>query len=155
DRAPPTRHPCRRGRARGRADTCRGAPPPRAEPAWRPRGDPRRSRRARSTSGGERPIQDVRPKGCNPTMRDPVVLALVALAGAILALWLAAALRGWRGSRRAKRRAERAGAGEDRAAVLLARAGFAIVARQAATTWAPLVDGEPQETALRADYLVE
>jgi hypothetical protein len=88
-------------------------------------------------------------------MRDPLVLAAVALAGAILALWLAAVLRGWRGSRRAKRRAQRAGAGEDRAAVLLARAGFAIVARQAATTWAPLVDGEPQETALRADYLVE
>jgi hypothetical protein len=88
-------------------------------------------------------------------MRDPVVLAVVALVGALVALWVAAALRRWRGSRRAKRRAERAGAGEDRAAALLTRAGFAIVARQATTTWAPLVDGEPQETALRADYLVE
>jgi hypothetical protein len=87
-------------------------------------------------------------------MREPLVLVAVALAGALLALWLAAALRRWRGSRRARIRAERAGAGEDRAAVLLARAGFAIVARQATTTWAPLLDGEPQDTPLRADYLV-
>jgi hypothetical protein len=38
---------------------------------------------------------------------------------------------------------------------MLKRAGFRIVARQARTWWAPLVDGEPHETELRADYLVE
>jgi hypothetical protein len=83
------------------------------------------------------------------------VLAVVALAGALLALVLARLVRGWRGSWRARRRAARAGAGEDRAAALLRGAGFRIVARQARTWWAPVIDGEPQETELRADYLVE
>ena len=83
------------------------------------------------------------------------VLAIVALAGALLALMLARLVRSWRGSWRARRRAARAGAGEDDAAALLRRAGFRIVARQARTRWAPIVDGEPLETELRADYLVE
>jgi len=83
------------------------------------------------------------------------VLAIVALAGALLALVLARLARGWRGSRRAKRRARRAIAGEGDAAILLRRAGFRIVASQARTLWAPLIDGEPYETELRADYLVE
>lgn len=83
------------------------------------------------------------------------VLAIVALAGALLALMLARMVRGWRGSWRARRRAARAGAGEEDAVALLLRAGFRIVARQARTRWAPLVDGEPIETELRADYLVE
>lgn len=83
------------------------------------------------------------------------VLAIVALAGALLALMLARIVRGWRGSWRARRRAARAGAGEDDAAELLRCAGFRIVARQARTRWAPVVDGEPLETELRADYLVE
>jgi len=82
-------------------------------------------------------------------------LAVVALAGALLALVLARLARGWRGSRRAKRRAIRATAGEGEAAVLLRRAGFRIVAIQARTSWVPLIDGEPHETELRADYLVE
>jgi Holliday junction resolvase-like predicted endonuclease len=81
--------------------------------------------------------------------------AIVALAAAIVALWLASALRRWRGSFRARRRAKRAGAGEDRAAGMLEAAGFRIVARQARIEWAPLVDGEPFATELRADYLVE
>jgi hypothetical protein len=38
---------------------------------------------------------------------------------------------------------------------LLRGAGFRIVARQARTRWVPVVDGEPHETELRADYLVE
>src|SRR5436190_4771114 len=38
---------------------------------------------------------------------------------------------------------------------MLQRAGFRIVARQARTWWSPLLDGEPQEIELRADYLVE
>jgi hypothetical protein len=83
------------------------------------------------------------------------VLAIVALVGALLALVLARRARRWRGSWRARRRAARAGAGEDAAAALLRRAGFRIVARQARTWWTPLIDGEPHETELRADYLVE
>ena len=82
-------------------------------------------------------------------------LAVVAVVAAILALWIASVLRRWRGSARAKRRAARAGAGEDRAAALLEDAGFRVVARQARVAWAPLVDGEPLVTELRADYLVE
>lgn len=82
-------------------------------------------------------------------------LAIAVLAGALLALVLARVLRGWRGSWRARRRAARAGAGEDAAAVLLQRAGFRIVAEQARTWWAPRIDGAPQRTELRADYLVE
>ena len=83
------------------------------------------------------------------------VAAVVALAGALVALVLARWVRGWRGSWRARRRAARAGAGEDRAVALLRGAGFRIVARQARTWWTPVVDGEPHQTELRADYLVE
>jgi hypothetical protein len=82
-------------------------------------------------------------------------LLVAAAAIALATLWLASALRRWRGSWRARRRAARAGAGEDRAAVLLVAAGFRIVERQARTSWAPLIDGEPHATELRADYLVE
>jgi Holliday junction resolvase-like predicted endonuclease len=81
--------------------------------------------------------------------------AIVAIAAAIVALWLASVIRRWRGSLRARRRAARAGAGEDRAAGMLEAAGFRIVARQARIEWVPLVDGEPFATELRADYLVE
>jgi Holliday junction resolvase-like predicted endonuclease len=87
-----------------------------------------------------------------------LVLALLAaavLAGALVALVLGRITRRWKGSHRAKVRAERAGAGEDIAADMLRDAGFTIVARQARTWWAPLIDGEPQEIELRADYLVE
>lgn len=83
------------------------------------------------------------------------MLLAVALAGALVALVLARWMRAWSGSWRAKRRAWRAGEGEDDAATMLRRAGFRIVARQARTWWAPVVDGEPHETELRADYLVE
>jgi Holliday junction resolvase-like predicted endonuclease len=83
-------------------------------------------------------------------------LVLVAmLAGALVALVLARWLRGWRGTWRAKRRAGRSLAGEDDAGMMLRRAGYRIVARQARCWWAPIVDGEPHETELRADYLVE
>ena len=83
------------------------------------------------------------------------VLAIVALAGALVALVLARLFRRWRGSWRARRRAARSLAGEDAAAVMLRRAGFRIVAVQARTWWTPLIDGEPHDTELRADYLVE
>ncbi|MBA3463367.1 MAG: hypothetical protein H0T46_25655 [Deltaproteobacteria bacterium] len=83
------------------------------------------------------------------------VLAIAVLAGALVALVLARWLREWRGSRRAKVRAARAIAGECGAVQLLRDAGFTIVASQARTWWSPLVDGEPHELELRADYLVE
>jgi hypothetical protein len=68
---------------------------------------------------------------------SPLALAaLVALVAAVVALWLAARLRRWRGSMRARRRAARAGAGEERAAALLEAAGFRIIARQARVAWA-------------------
>ncbi len=82
-------------------------------------------------------------------------LAIVALAAALVALVLARLVRSWLGSWRARRRAARAGAGEHDGAALLRRAGFRIVATQPRTWWAPLIDGEPHETELRADYLVE
>lgn len=87
--------------------------------------------------------------------RDTLVLAAAVLVGVLLALVLGRWMRGWRGTHRAKVRAARAGAGEDGAAVLLRAAGFTIVARQVRTWWTPLVDGEPHEIELRADYLVE
>ena len=87
--------------------------------------------------------------------RDSLVLVLAVLVGALVALVFARLMRRWRGSRRAVRRAARAGAGEQDAAMMLRTAGFRIVASQARTWWAPLLDGEPQETELRADYLVE
>lgn len=82
-------------------------------------------------------------------------LIVVAVLAAFVALWLAARIRRWRATLRAKRRAARAGAGEDLAAEILHSAGYQIVERQARTTWIPLIDGEPCELELRADYLVE
>ncbi len=86
---------------------------------------------------------------------ETLLLATAVLGGALVALVLGRLVRGWRGSWRARVRAARAGAGEDDAADMLREAGFRIVARQPRTWWAPLVDGEPHETELRADYLVE
>ena len=87
--------------------------------------------------------------------RESVFLLVALLGGALVALVVGRWLRAWRGTWRAKRRARRAGNGEEDAAVMLRRAGFTIVARQARTWWTPTVDGEPVETELRADYLVE
>ncbi|MGE0547702.1 MAG: hypothetical protein AB7O24_27520 [Kofleriaceae bacterium] len=88
-------------------------------------------------------------------MTDASWLAIAALIGALIALVVVRRGRQWRGSWRARRRAARAGEGEDAAAALLRGAGFRIVARQARTWWCPEVDGEAYETELRADYLVE
>jgi hypothetical protein len=87
--------------------------------------------------------------------RGSLWLLVAWLAGMLVALVVARWLRGWRGSARARRRSARAMAGEAGAAELLRRAGYRIVARQAAVRWTPLLDGEPQETEVRADYLVE
>jgi hypothetical protein len=86
-----------------------------------------------------------------PELLDAVLVLTAMLMTLVLSRWL----RGWRGSLRAKRRALRAGAGEDHAVSLLEDAGFLVVERQARVDWAPLVDGEPQHMELRADYLVE
>lgn len=45
--------------------------------------------------------------------------------------------------------------GERRAEPLLQRSGYAVIARQVATTYEVLVDGEPCAVALRADFIVE
>ncbi len=87
--------------------------------------------------------------------RESLWLLVAWLAGMLVVLVLTRWLRRWRGSARAWRRAARALAGEGAAAAMLQRAGYRIVARQATTRWAPLVDGEPHETEVRADYLVE
>jgi hypothetical protein len=81
--------------------------------------------------------------------------ALIALVGAVVALWLVRIVRRCLASWRARRRARRAGHGEERGARLLAAAGYRVVERQARVDWAPLVDGEPFSVELRADYLVE
>ncbi|MGE0867249.1 MAG: hypothetical protein AB7P03_01710 [Kofleriaceae bacterium] len=88
-------------------------------------------------------------------MTDATWLAIAALVGALVALVLVRKAGRWRGSWQARRRAARAGQGEEAAAALLRAAGFKIVARQARTWWCPEVDGEAFETELRADYLVE
>ena len=46
------------------------------------------------------------------------------------------------------------GAGEHAAIALLEEEGYVIEASQARVVWAPLVDDEPLELELRADYLV-
>lgn len=88
-------------------------------------------------------------------MSSTVATALAVIAGGLVALVVARWIRGWRGSRRAKVRAARAMAGEGGAVQLLRDAGFTIVAAQARIWWSPLVDGEPHQLELRADYLVE
>jgi hypothetical protein len=98
------------------------------------------------------PVADVRAISDDRRVNETIVVAILA---AVIALWCAAKLRAWRGSWRARRRAARAMAGEDRAGEMLIAAGFSIVERQARVAWAPLIDGEPCELELRADYLVE
>jgi hypothetical protein len=88
-------------------------------------------------------------------MTPQILDVLLVLTAVLITLVLARWLRAMRGSLRAKRRAARAGAGEDIAAILLEEAGFIVVERQARVDWAPLVDGEPLHMELRADYLVE
>lgn len=88
-------------------------------------------------------------------MTEAELRIAVAILAAVVALWFAAKLRAWRGSWRARRRAARALAGEDRAGEMLVAAGFSILERQARVAWAPLIDGTPCELELRADYLVE
>lgn len=86
-----------------------------------------------------------------PQILDALLVLTAILSTLVLTRWM----RAMRGSWRAKRRAARAGAGEDCAAALLEDSGFLVVERQARVDWAPLVDGRPRHCELRADYLVE
>ncbi|CAN5675988.1 hypothetical protein BH11MYX1_BH11MYX1_20320 [soil metagenome] len=88
-------------------------------------------------------------------MNEAELRLAVAILAAMISLWFAVKLRAWRGSWRARRRAARARAGEDRAGEMLVAAGFSILERQARVAWAPLIDGAPCELELRVDYLVE
>lgn len=85
-------------------------------------------------------------------------VALIAAAIVVLALALHLVIRGLGRSLRrwrARRRQARAVRGERQAERLLDRLGYAICARQAATTWTITCDGEAHEVPLRADLIVE
>ena len=87
-----------------------------------------------------------------------LALALGALVAAVLllvGLGLARRWRDWRASAIARRRSVRAVRGEAEAERLLARLGFAILARQVGLAWAIACDGEEHPVDLRADLLVE
>lgn len=87
---------------------------------------------------------------------SPVVLSALVLLGALvllqtLRLWWARARPRWRIDKHRRQGAH----GEVLAERLLTEQGYRVVARQISTRYALLVDGEPQEFALRADFLVE
>jgi hypothetical protein len=85
-------------------------------------------------------------------------VALIAAAIVVLALALQLVIRGLGRSLRrwrARQRQARAVRGERQAERLLDRLGFAICARQAATTWTITCDGETHDVPLRADLIVE
>lgn len=85
-------------------------------------------------------------------------VALIAGAIVVLALALHLVIRGlgrWLRRWQARRRQARAVRGERQAERLLDRLGYAICARQAATTWTITCDGEAHEVPLRADLIVE
>ncbi len=80
------------------------------------------------------------------------------IAGLILLLGLAwLRLRQWagQGTRRAVKRARRAGAGELAAEALLEDEGYTVLERQVRCVWWIEVDGEEESVDLRADLLVE
>lgn len=82
-----------------------------------------------------------------------VVAALCALA--LTLLMVGRALSRLRSRAAARRRWQRAAAGEVEAEDLLAERGFAILDRQAGLVWSIECDGEPHPVELRADLLVE
>jgi hypothetical protein len=82
--------------------------------------------------------------------------AVAALCALVLTLLLAARALAHRRSRAlARRRWQRAAAGEVEAEDLLAQRGFAVLDRQAGLVWSIDCDGEPHPVELRADLLVE
>jgi hypothetical protein len=82
------------------------------------------------------------------------VIAVLAVAIAVVQA-LGLALGRWKKSRRMALRMERAVAGEERAAGLLADQGFAVLGAQAVIDHAIRVDDRIVTVALRADYLAE
>ena len=60
----------------------------------------------------------------------------------------------WLAGLRQRARSRRAVRGERDAEKLLRRMGYRILARQVEERWAPTLDGDPSEIALRADLLV-
>jgi hypothetical protein len=87
-------------------------------------------------------------------MRDATLVAMTA-AAATAALLIVLRVRRWVRSRRARRRAAHAVAGERAAEKLLARAGFVVVDRQARHRWTIAVDDDTVTAGVRCDYLVE
>ena len=87
----------------------------------------------------------------------PEVLALVAALAVAIAVVQAVvvAWRRWQRRRRMSLRMERAVAGEERAAELLARKGFSVLGAQAVIDHPVRIDDRVVTVALRADYLAE
>lgn len=88
----------------------------------------------------------------------PIEWTLVALAAACvfaLVQSIRLALTRWAPRRRIAAARASGAEGERRAEPLLQRSGYAVIARQVATTYEVLVDGEPCAVALRADFVVE
>ena len=69
--------------------------------------------------------------------------------------WLSSAWHHARRSARSKARARRAVDGENRSELLLARAGYTLLARQPRLAFLLLLDGDARTVDLRADWLVE
>jgi len=90
--------------------------------------------------------------------REQLAFLLAGLiAASLISIVVALASRSLRkraAGRRARRRANRAVAGEHEAEGLLTRAGYQIDARQAQLTWTFTCDDSPLEVELRADLLV-
>lgn len=84
---------------------------------------------------------------------DTVLIAATA-AVVILVVLVLRALAARGRSVTARRRARVALAGEARAEVLLAHAGFTVVERQVAHVWHVAIDDDVHATALRCDFLV-
>lgn len=84
----------------------------------------------------------------------PVRQLVLAVAIALLLLIAALALRRGYLRWRLRRRWSHARAVERQAGRLLEELGYAVLGRQIETTYTVLVDGQPTEVALRADYLV-
>jgi hypothetical protein len=82
-------------------------------------------------------------------MTPAILLALT-----VLALLLGLRLGRWRRSRRSKARNRIARRGEERAALLLQRAGYAVVDRGAVAEIELDVDGAPVKIEVRADLIV-
>jgi hypothetical protein len=92
-------------------------------------------------------------------MRSEWLVALAIVTAFAIVIAIVQTLRLWwtgfARTRRLRRQLVRAAVGEARAERLLERAGFAILARQAAHRWTVRVDGQPIAIDLRADYIVE